>query len=152
MDAAVTGIYLPCTTNWGYGDGGTGGWYNALFNADLAAYYPSGMITTDMVCAYSSNVYDEFNVGPSTGGALTNTYNIIRFVARATDIIDQISKSSGATEDIRNRFIAETKTLRAFYMYTLLDWFGPVNVKLDPEKLMDNTIEPRPSLDTYVGI
>lgn len=151
MDAAVTGIYLPCTTNWGYGDGGTGGWYNALFNADLAAYYPSGMITTDMVCAYSSNVYDEFNVGPSTGGALTNTYNIIRFVARATDIIDQISKSSGATEDIRNRFIAETKTLRAFYMYTLLDWFGPVNVKLDPEKLMDNTIEPRPSLDTYVG-
>ena len=139
------------TTNWGYGDGGTGGWYNALFNADLAAYYPSGMITTDMVCAYSSNVYDEFNVGPSTGGALTNTYNIIRFVARATDIIDQISKSSGATEDIRNRFIAETKTLRAFYMYTLLDWFGPVNVKLDPEKLMDNTIEPRPSLDTYVG-
>ena len=49
MDAAVTGIYLPCTTNWGYGDGGTGGWYNALFNADINAYYPAGMVTTDMV-------------------------------------------------------------------------------------------------------
>lgn len=24
MAAAVTGIYLPCTTNWGYSDGGTG--------------------------------------------------------------------------------------------------------------------------------
>ena len=151
MDAAVTGIYLPCTTNWGYGDGGTGGWYNALFNADINAYYPAGMVTTDMVRHYASHTYDEFNVGPSTGGAIVNTYNVIRFVARATDVINQISNSSGATEDIRNRFIAETKTLRAFYMYTLLDWFGPVNVKLDPATLMDNTILPRPSQVEYIG-
>ena len=37
MDAAVTGIYLPCTTNWGYSDGGTGSWYNALFNVHINA-------------------------------------------------------------------------------------------------------------------
>lgn len=151
MAAAVTGIYLPCTTNWGYSDGGTGKWYNALFNADINAYYPAGMVTTDETRHYSSNVFDEFNVGPSTGGALTNTYNVIRFIARATDVISQIEKSSGATENIRNRFIAETKTLRAFYMYTLLDWYGPLNVKLDPETLMDNTILPRPSESEYVG-
>jgi len=151
MAAAVTGIYLPCTTNWGYSDGGTGKWYNALFNADINAYYPAGMVTTDAVRHYSSNIFDEFTVGPATQGALINTYNIIRFVARATDVINQIGKSSGATEDIRNRFIAETKTLRAFYMYTLLDWYGPVNVKLDPGTLMDNTIMPRPSLADYVG-
>lgn len=150
MDAAVTGIYLPCTTNWGYSDGGTGGWYNALFNADINAYYPAGMVTTDIVRHYTSNTYDEFNVGPSTGGAIKNTYNVIRFVARATDVINQIQNSGGATEAIRNRFIAETKTLRAFYMYTLLDWFGPVNVKLDPTTLMDNTILPRPSVEEYV--
>ena len=150
MDAAVTGIYLPCTTNWGYGDGGTGGWYNALFNADINAYYPAGMVTTDIARHYTSNTYDEFNVGPSTGGAIVNTYNVIRFVARATDVINQISNSGGATEAIRNRFIAETKTLRAFYMYTLLDWFGPVNVKLDPQTLMDNAIMPRPSMAEYV--
>ncbi|WP_270461325.1 RagB/SusD family nutrient uptake outer membrane protein [Bacteroides intestinalis] len=151
MAAAVTGIYLPCTTNWGYSDGGTGKWYNALFNADINAYYPAGMVTTDAVRHYSSNIFDEFTVGPATQGALINTYNIIRFVARATDVINQISKSSGATEDIRNRFIAETKTLRAFYMYTLLDWYGPVNVKLDPETLMDNSIQPRPSVAEYVA-
>lgn len=151
MAAAVTGIYLPCTTNWGYSDGGTGKWYNALFNADINAYYPAGMVTTDAVRHYSSNIFDEFTVGPATQGALINTYNIIRFVARATDVINQISKSSGATEDIRNRFIAETKTLRAFYMYTLLDWYGPVNVKLNPETLMDNSIQPRPSVAEYVA-
>ena len=151
MAAAVTGVYLPCTTNWGYSDGGTGKWYNALFNADINAYYPAGMVTTDAVRHYSSNIFDEFTVGPATQGALINTYNIIRFVARATDVINQISKSSGATEDIRNRFIAETKTLRAFYMYTLLDWYGPVNVKLNPETLMDNSIQPRPSVAEYVA-
>ncbi len=151
MDAAVTGIYLPLTTNWGYGDGGTGKWYNALFNADLAAYYPAGMITTDAMRAYSSNTFDEFNFGPSTGGALTNTFNIMRFIARATDVINQIGKSSGATENIRNRYIAEAKTLRAYYMYVILDWFGPMNVKLDPSTLMSNVIEPRPSLETYIG-
>lgn len=51
---------------------------------------------------------------------------------------------------MRNRYIAEAKTLRAYYMYTLLDWFGPVNVKLDPVTLMDNTVEPRPDELTYV--
>ena len=151
MDAAVTGLYVPCTTNWGYTDGGTGVWLNALFNADINAYYPAGMVTTDIARHYSSYAYDEFNVGPSTGGAIVSTYNVIRFVARATDVINRISNSSGATADIRERYIAETKTLRAFYMYVLLDWFGPVNVKLDPETLMDNTILPRPSEEDYVG-
>ena len=151
MDAAVTGIYLPLTTNWGYGDGGTGGWYNALFNADLAAYYPTSMIMTDAMRTYSSNTFEEFNMGPSSGGALTSTFNMMRFIARATDVINQIEKSSGATEDIRNRYIAETKTLRAFYMYVILDFFGPMNVKLDPETLMSNEIEPRPTLETYIG-
>jgi len=150
IKVAITGLYVPCTTNWGYSDGGTGKWHNALFNADINAYYPASMVTTDAVRHYTSHVFDEFNFGPSTGGALTNTYNVIRFVARATDVINNIDKSS-AREEIRDRYIAETKTLRAFYMFVLLDWFGPVNVKLDPETLMDNTITPRPSINEYVG-
>lgn len=105
ISAAVTGLYLPCTTNWGYTDGGTGVWLNALFNADINAYYPAGMVTTDVARSYSSNIFDEFNVGPSSPGAIESTYNVIRFVARATDIINQISLSSGATEEVRNRFM-----------------------------------------------
>ncbi len=151
MDAAVTGIYLPCTTNWGYGDGGTGDWFNSLFNADMAAYYPAGMMSTDIVCAYSTNDFDEFNVGPSSGSALLSTYNVLRFVARATDVINRIENSDGATEEIRDRYVAETKVLRALYMYVLFDWFGPVNAKLDPETLYSNDIDPRPDEATYVG-
>lgn len=154
IDAAVTGIYLPCTTNWGYTDGGTGQYYTALFCADIKSYYTSGMVTTDIVKTYSSSPYEEFIVGPATkanNGGIISTYCIIRFVARATDVINQISNCQAVAEDIRDRFIAETKTLRAFYMYTLLDWFGPVNVKLDPATLTDNSIDPRPDEQTYLG-
>lgn len=151
IDAAVTGLYIPCTTNWGYSDGGTGKWYVSIFNADLRAYYPSSLVCTDEYRPYSTYAFDEFTLGPSEGATLPSTYNIIRFVARATDVINQISNSNGATENIRNRYIAETKVLRAFYMFTLYDWFGPVNVKLDPATLMDNTIMPRPSKEEYIG-
>lgn len=151
IKAGVTGLYLPCTTNWGYADGGTGGWYNALWNADINAYYPAGLLSTDEGRAYSAgNAYEDFTIGPSSAGALRNTYNVLRFVARATDIIAQI-ESSPVSDDIKRLYIAEAKTLRAYYMFVILDWFGPTNVKLDPATLNDNTILPRPDYATYIG-
>ncbi|MCM1452514.1 MAG: RagB/SusD family nutrient uptake outer membrane protein [Clostridium sp.] len=153
FDAAVCGLYVPLTTNWGYGDGGTGGWYNAIYCADNSAYLAAGMKSTDIMRSYATagDEWEDFLVGPATGGALTSCYNVIRFVARATDIINQIENSNGATPAIRARYLAETKTLRAFYMYILLDFYGPVNVKLDPATLSDNTPTPRPDEATYVG-
>ncbi|WP_426485211.1 RagB/SusD family nutrient uptake outer membrane protein [Flavobacterium sp. 2] len=151
IKSGVTGLYVPCTTNWGYSDGGTGSWYNALFNADANAYLAAGFYSTDEGLAYGEgNVYENFTVGPASGGALNNTYNVIRFVARCTDIINQIAKSP-VSDAVKERYTAEVKTLRAYYMFALLDWFGPVNVKLDPSTLSDNTILPRPDLQTYVG-
>ena len=91
FDAAVTGLYLPLTTNWGYSDGGTGGWYTSLFNADMSSYFSASLITGDVMRSYSTHPYAEFNVGPSTNGAISTTYNVLRFVARATDVINQIS-------------------------------------------------------------
>ena len=151
FDAAVTGLYLPLTTNWGYSDGGTGGWYMSIYNADLRSTFATGMVTTDIMRPYSTYDYAEFNFGPSTGGTINSTYNVLRFVARATDVISNLENSTGSTEAIRTRYIAEAKTLRAIYMYTLLDFFGPLNVKLDPATLADNTVEPRPSKETYIG-
>lgn len=151
IDAAVTGIYLPCTTNWGYSDGGTGSWYNAIFNADINAPYPAAMVMTDIATTYSSNRFEEFKFGPSSGSALASCYNVLRFVARATDVINRIENCQGSTPAVRARYVAEAKTLRAYYMLTLLDWFGPVNAKLDPSTLMSNQIMPRPGYKEYVG-
>lgn len=127
------------------------GGYTAQFNADLNAYIAAGFLSTDVGQSYNNgNIYENFTLGPSSGGALTNTYNVIRFVARATDIIDQI-QNNPVSDALKKQYIAEVKTLRAFYMLTLLDWFGPTNVKLDPSTLNDNSIAPRPDNATYVG-
>lgn len=153
FDAAVTALYLPLTVNWGYSDGGTGAWLNALFNADQNAMLPGNEYTTDEMRSYSDgHEYMEFLVGPSTSwGPIISTFNMMRFIARATDVIDRIGNSTASTQEVRDRYVAEAKTLRAYYMYVILDYFGPMNVKLDPATLMDNTIEPRPDNDTYVG-
>lgn len=153
LDAAVTGIYLPCTTDWGYSDGGTGGWYASLFNADEKTYYLRSMLCTDELIPYNlSNPVYKFTVGPSTfSGSAVPAYSVIRFVARATDVINRIENCSASTEAVRNRYIAETKTLRALYMYVLYDTWGPLNVKVDPTTLSDNTIMPRPSEEEYIG-
>ena len=150
IDAAVTGLYVPLTTTWGYSDGGTGRWYPSLFCADGSTYRSAGHYGTDEITTYSVNAFDEFTVG-AANGTLAAAYNAIRFVARATDVINQIGLSSGGTEEVRARYIAEVKTLRAYYMYLLFDWFGPLNVKLDAATLMDNTITPRPTHEEYVG-
>lgn len=153
FDAAVTALYLPLTVNWGYGDGGTGGWYNALFNADLNAMLPGNEYTTDIMRTYnSSHEYMEFLVGPATNWGPSNvTFNMMRFVARATDVIARIEQSTASTAEVRARYVAEAKTLRAYYMFVLLDYFGPMNVKLDPATLNSTVIEPRPDNATYVA-
>lgn len=152
FNSALIAIYRPCTVDWGYTDGGTGQWRRSLFNADKNTYLIAGDLSTDILRSYkASDEYEHFQVRPSTGGPIEEVYYVIRFVAKATDVINRIQNSSGATEEIRNRYIAEAKTLRAFYMYVLLDWFGPVCVKLDPSTLFDNTIVPRPSYDDYIG-
>jgi starch-binding outer membrane protein, SusD/RagB family len=151
FDAAVTGLYAPCTTNWGYSDLGSGNWHNAIFCADNNAHYAACMVSTDIVTPYSSgNATAEFTMGPSTWGPYFHTYNVIRFVARATDIIDNIQKSTGSTQEIRDRYVAESKVLRAYYMWMLWDWFGPVSARLNPESLYSTEFEARPSNETYV--
>ncbi|WP_243663461.1 RagB/SusD family nutrient uptake outer membrane protein [Rhodothermus marinus] len=76
----------------------------------------------------------------------------IRYVARATDVIDKIEKSTASVpEHIKARYIAEAKVLRAWMMYILYDFFGPVNVKLDPATLYSTEITPRPSREEYVA-
>lgn len=149
FDAALNGLYLPCSTSWGYRDEGTGEYQTTLFCAG-GGYYPNSMYTTDIIRPYSTNSFSEFNFGPASAG-LHGVYYHIRFVARATDIINRIEHSTGSTAQIRDKFIAEAKTLRAFYMFVLYDWFGPVNVRLNADRLNDTSVQPRPTEEEYLG-
>lgn len=151
VDAAMTALYTPIDVNWGYSEAGDN-WYNALYNADANSYLTASFRSTDEMDSYwDLEGYTAFTIGPS-GGVLSSVYNVSRYVSRITNLIENLeNKCPAITEESRKAWIAEAKTLRAFYMWVLLDWFGPVNVKLDPSSLFSNEIQPRPDTNTYVG-
>ncbi|GIV60383.1 MAG: membrane protein [Rhodothermaceae bacterium] len=150
---AVAALYNPFMTDWGTNDQGAGVWYAALYNHDPKTYLIRSMTPTDELFSPWSTTFDFFEWGPTTfNGGNGPTYAKIRYVARATDVIDKIQKSDAPVPpEVKARYIAEAKALRGWLMYILYDFFGPVNVKLDPATLHDPTITPRPSKEEYVA-
>jgi hypothetical protein len=149
INAAVIALYNPFSTDWGTIDPGVNIWYASLYNTNVKTYLTRSEITTDeLTNAWDMNLKN-FTWGASTWqGGDEPTYAKIRFVARATDVIKNIEKSE-VSLTIKNKYIAEAKILRAWTMYVLYDFFGPVNVKLDPATLNDTKIIPRPSAEVY---
>jgi len=154
FNAAVVALYNPFSIDWGKSDPGVGVWYVSLYNANNRSYLMRSMLSSDILWNdWDPNILN-FTWGPSTfnsNGAEGSTYAKIRFVARATDVIDKISKSD-VNESVKNKYIAEAKTLRAWLMYILYDFFGPVNVKIDAETLSNSEITPRLSDEEYTKI
>jgi hypothetical protein len=147
--AAMVGLYSPFTAQWGDTDPGDGIWYAALYNANNRTYLLRSMLTTDELYNDWDMNLQNFTWGPSTWSETDeSTYPRIRWVARATDVIDKISKSD-VNENIKDKYIAEAKVIRAWFMYILYDFFGPVNAKTDPESLSSIEIAPRPTAEAY---
>ena len=156
LNNAVIALYNSFSTNWGTTDQGVDIWYASLYNIDMKTYVTRSMITTDELYVnpdWDANLVN-FTWGQSTyvtSGSNPNepTYPKIRFVARATEVIDMIPKATEVAPVVRDKYLAEAKVLRAWLMYCLYDFFGPVNVRLDPNTLTDTIITPRPTSEEY---
>ncbi|MEW4923740.1 RagB/SusD family nutrient uptake outer membrane protein [Algibacter sp. 2305UL17-15] len=152
FNAALVALYSSFSIDWGAEDPGVGIWYANLYNANNRTYLMRSMLTTDELWNDWDADILNFTWGPATfSGTGASAYSRIRYVARATDIIDKIEKSS-VNDLIKNRYLAEAKTLRAWLMYILYDFFGPVNAKINPETLSDTDIIPRWPDETYIGV
>jgi starch-binding outer membrane protein, SusD/RagB family len=156
LNNAVIGLYNNFSGQWGTNDQGVNTWYASLYNIDIKTYVVRSMLTTDemsFVSSYSTDMFT-FTWGSATyqitGANPTEpTYPKIRFVARATEIIDKISKNTKVAPAIKNQYLAEAYTLRAWLMYVLYDFFGPLNVRLDIATLNDTSIQPRMTKEAY---
>lgn len=152
FNAALVALYSSFSIDWGGEDPGVGVWYTYLYNANNRTYLMRSELTTDELWNDWDPDILNFTWGPATfSGTGASTYSRIRYVARATDVIDKIEASS-VDETIKNRYLAEAKTLRAWLMYILYDFFGAVNVKIDPSTLNDTGIIPRLSDEDYTGV
>lgn len=158
-NAALITLYVPFTSNWGNPDPGLPSndqWRAALYNADLKSYLLRSILTTDEVANDGTFV----NAGPLTNftwgsstwtGGDEPTYPKISYVAKATEVIQAISNSTAVSDAVKKSYVAQAKTLRAWLMYVLYDFYGPVNVKVDFETLTDTKPTPRLSNDEYVA-
>ena len=124
---------------------------DALWSAHYVSYFMSGLYCTDELqnsFGGDPKRLDRFEWTPAQSG-VTNTYNLISTCAQITDLISIFESNTKVDRESINRYIGELKALRAQYMYTLYDFFGPVNVKLDPTTLTDETPMPRLSDEEY---
>jgi len=153
FNSALIALYNPFSTDWGTTDQGAGDWYASLYNADRKSYFMRGEITTDELKTGWDPTFSNFTWGPASfSSGEAPTYAKVRYVARATDVIDKIEHSDADVPPaIRESYLAQAKALRGWLMYVLYDFFGPVNVKLDPTTLYDTEILPRPSKADYVA-
>lgn len=143
---ATAFLYLPFSTQW-----------NQLYNNDPQGYTGFEESCTDEAIgswgdAISASIIN-FSVGPATEqndavNGFPTIYSYSRKIASATDVIDKIQKSN-VDDNLKNKYIAEAKAVRAFLSYTLYDFYGPVNAIYDPAILLGLNPLPRPDADTY---
>jgi len=73
-------------------------------------------------------------------------------ITKATALIARI-QDAPVSDDIKNRYIAELRVVRALWMYDLFDLYGPVPAITDPEKILNPTQDftvTRPSREEYI--
>jgi len=155
-NAALMTVYIPFTSYWGNPDPGSGVWYAALYNADIKSYLSKSLISTDEIYneGGGANTADLFNFtwGPDTWqGPNDAVYYKISYVAKATEVITAIGNSTNLTDDVKKSYVAQAKTLRAWLMFVLYDFYGPVNAKVSYETLTDTSATPRPPKADYLA-
>src|SRR5579872_5273453 len=129
--AALVTIYVPFTSYWGNVDPGNNTWYAGLYNADIKTYLSKSLIGTDEIYnvgtdVNTSNLFN-FTWGPSTwtlsSGNEAN-YGKITYVAKATEVINDISNSTNISAASKTLYVSEAKVLRAWLMFVLYDFYG----------------------------
>ncbi|MEI9945342.1 MAG: RagB/SusD family nutrient uptake outer membrane protein [Chitinophagaceae bacterium] len=159
-NAALMTLYIPFTSYWGNPDPGTGTaqtWYAALYNADIKSYLSKSLISTDEIYneGGGANTADLFNFtfGPDTWqGTNDAVYYKISYVAKATEVIAAIGKSAVLSDAIKKSYIAQAKALRAWTMFVLYDFYGPLNPKTDFATLTDTAAMPRLAKADYIAL
>jgi hypothetical protein len=158
-NAALISLYIPFTSYWGNPDPGTGQWYAGLYNADIKSYLSKSLISTDEIYNEGSgaNTADLFNFtwGASSWNIANGNdavYPKVSYVAKATEVINSIGNSTAVNDAVKKNYIAQARTLRAWLMYVLFDFYGPANVKTDFSTLTDTAATPRPTQAAYIAL
>ena len=139
VNSILTGFYANFRHDWF-------GLYCAITRTSWR--YLSSIVTDETVDNWNADgMGNQFNWGANGYGGL---FSLAPVVARTTGFLESL-KTSPLSDDLRKSAAAETKTLRAWMMFLMYDFYGPVNVRLDASKLADTSYSARPSKQEYLG-
>lgn len=141
-------FYAQFNTDYGSTNPSTGV-YDFAFNASFLGYGYATSIQTDEAFDLYYGAYSTFTLGPATYSLNSgqSVYDRVSYIAKLTDLIGRFQNSTITNKDI---YVAEAKGLRAWFMFILLDLYGPSNPRLDPATVNSLTISPRLSEADYV--
>jgi hypothetical protein len=138
---------------------GLAGVYSGLRNVSVAgeeAAYLTVQGTDEFMRGVSANQgYEDYNQGllNSSNSAVTNQWNIIyRYINDANGVIQYSGTVQGLSTATITQLVAETKVLRAYYYFLLVQYFGdvPLNLKFIDTAVKD--ISRTPKADVYNAI
>ncbi|MCL3779261.1 RagB/SusD family nutrient uptake outer membrane protein [Prolixibacteraceae bacterium JC049] len=131
IEAALTAIYNDMGEYWAH---------RYIDNSQLIV----NELPTDMLISAWGGGWqekDRFLWTQNTGFVKSLYFGYSKAITKATLLLDLLNKSEIANEELKNRFIAEARTLRAYFALQLLDLYGPVPIITDVEIATDiNTI------------
>lgn len=147
INSMLTAFYAQFTHDWGTSDPTSGALVYGVYTGQESWMHISSASTDELYDSW----FPQYRL--SWGSAFNtyqNLYAKIKFVTRATEFINVLEQAD-ISESLRKSSIAEVKCMRAWLMFLLYDWYGPVSVKLIAEQLADLSFEPRPSEETYTN-
>lgn len=136
VNLILTGFYSNFRHDWE-------GLYCAITEGSWR--YRSSIISDETVDYWLPDI--RFNWGTGSHGGL---FKYLPVIARTTEFIETV-KNSSMPDPLKKSAIAETKCIRAWLMFYLYDFYGPINVRLDPNKLADTTYTARPLKVDYIN-
>lgn len=148
-NAILTGFYANFSHDWG-------GLYCAINTGQEdnsgprpgSWRYMSTTVTDEVFDNWNANgMGNQFNWGSNSYWGLSK---LLPVVARSTAFIESL-KTSPLPDALKKSATAETKCLRAWMMFLMYDFYGPINARVDPATLADTTYTARPTKEQYLG-
>lgn len=116
-----------------------------------ARHYSWWLISEATTDAMYNRWYAEFPFNWGSAFDTPDIYNKIKTVSQATDYIHLI-ENSPVSEELKENSIAQLKCLRAWILFILYDFYGPVPAVVNYEELIPPIhFKARPSDEVYLG-
>lgn len=138
---AVTAVYSPLNPE---------GYY--IYGSGAPAIPVQSSATTDeIVCSWGDPVWIPFyqlNFSEDfPSSSLNKHYEILMpAITNATITIDKLNSMTSMGTELKARYIAEVKALRAHYSWILYNFYGPVSLRLDPKEAANPNAVPIPRM------